>query len=428
MKRKTVLLITVMFCLFSACNSSKQDNSDMDKIAEKYVKLVLNVGSHDPVFVDAYYGPEEWKPDSIELSLDEIIQTAIKLKNELASIDVSGREKIIRERKHFLTKQLIAVETYTELLQGKKKTFDEQSEKLYDAVSPPCSEQFADSILTELDKLLPGDGDLYSRYNSLVNEFIIPENKVSEVFDAAINECRRRTKEHINLPENENFTTEYVTDKVWGAYNWYKGNSYSLIQINTDLPKKILDAVGLASHEGYPGHHVYNSLLETKLYHDKGWVEYSVYALFSPQSLIAEGSANYGVEIIFPGNERHKFEKEVLFPLSDLDTTNADLYFKASEIAGKLTYVRNDIARDLMDGKISEEQAVDKMVKLLSTRERAEKSLGFIKANGSYVITYNIGQDLIRNYINRLAGKDDQKKADVFFDLLSRPLTGSDLL
>ena len=34
----------------------------MGPLAERYVRLVLAVGQHDPDFVDAYYGPPEWKP------------------------------------------------------------------------------------------------------------------------------------------------------------------------------------------------------------------------------------------------------------------------------------------------------------------------------------------------------------------------------
>ncbi len=66
---------------------------------------------------------------------------------------------------------------------------------------------------------------------------------------------------------------------------------YSVIQIATDFPVYIDSPVGLAAHEGYPGHHVYNILLEQNLVKDKGWIEYTVYPLYSPQSLIAEGTA-----------------------------------------------------------------------------------------------------------------------------------------
>ena len=34
----------------------------MSPLAERYVRLVLAVGQHDADFVDAYYGPPEWKP------------------------------------------------------------------------------------------------------------------------------------------------------------------------------------------------------------------------------------------------------------------------------------------------------------------------------------------------------------------------------
>ena len=133
-----------------------------------------------------------------------------------------------------------------------------------------------------------------------------------------------------SLPDTESFTVEYVTNKPWSGYNWYQGNYRSLIQVNTDLPIYIDRAIDLACHEGYPGHHVYNALLEKHLVRDRGWVEFSVYALFSPQSLIAEGTANYGIEVAFPGEERTAFERDVLFPLAGLDASQAATYAPGS--------------------------------------------------------------------------------------------------
>jgi hypothetical protein len=34
---------------------------DMNAIAERYAHLVLALGQHDPDYVDAFYGPAEWK-------------------------------------------------------------------------------------------------------------------------------------------------------------------------------------------------------------------------------------------------------------------------------------------------------------------------------------------------------------------------------
>jgi hypothetical protein len=55
-------------------------------------------------------------------------------------------------------------------------------------------------------------------------------------------------------------------------------------------------------------------LLEQHLVRERGWQEFSVYPLFSPQSLIAEGTANFGIEVTFPPADRMTFEREVLFP------------------------------------------------------------------------------------------------------------------
>src|ERR671938_340262 len=46
----------------------------MNRIAESYVKLALAVGTHDADYVDAYYGPPEWKAevDSAKPALAEI--------------------------------------------------------------------------------------------------------------------------------------------------------------------------------------------------------------------------------------------------------------------------------------------------------------------------------------------------------------------
>src|SRR5690606_33715446 len=135
------------------------------------------------------------------------------------------------------------------------------------------------------------------------------------------------------------------TNKPWSGYNWYQGDAHSLIQINTDLPIYIERAIELAAHEGYPGHHVYNALLEQRLVRDRGWMEFTVYPLYSPQSLIAEGSANFGESVAFPGEERLEYARDVLFPLAGLDSTRADEYFSVIDLMDRLSYAGNVAAR-----------------------------------------------------------------------------------
>ncbi len=122
--------------------------------------------------------------------------------------------------------------------------------------------------------------------------------------------------------------------------------------MNTDLPIYIDRAVDLACHEGYPGHHVYNVLLEKHLVRDRGWQEYTVYPLFSPQSLIAEGTANYGIDVAFPGSDRLEFERTVLFPLAGLNQARAADYYKVQTLVERLAYAGNEAARRYLNGEI----------------------------------------------------------------------------
>jgi hypothetical protein len=253
---------------------------------------------------------------------------------------------------------------------------------------------------------------------------------LDQVFKAAIAECRNRTKEHIDLPDNENFTIEYLNDKPWSGYNWYKGDSFSLIQMNTDLPIYIDRAVDLAAHEGYPGHHVYNSLLESILYKKYGCVEASVYALFSPQSLIAEGTANFGIDVVLPGKDRIEFEKKILFPIAGMDSNKAERYYQIHELFLKLGYAGNEAARGYLNGTMTRDEAAIWLVKYaLMSPDRALQRTRFFDTYRSYVINYNLGQDLVKQYIEKRGGTPDkpQKRWEEFKKLISSPRLPSGL-
>jgi hypothetical protein len=403
----------------------------MNPIAEEYVKLVLAVGRHDSDYVDAYHGPDAWREqvDKDVPSLTRIREMAQRAREKLAAMPVptSAAETL---RYLFLQRQLESLAARVSLLMGARLTFDEESLALYDAVAPVYSEQHFQTVLDELNGLLPGKGPVEDRYLAFKNHFIIQKDDLDAVFGAAIGECRERTKKHIHLPEHESFTVEYVTDKPWSGYNWFKGGSRSLIQVNTDLPIYIDRAIDLAAHEGYPGHHVYNALLEEKMLNERGWVEFSVYALFSPQSLIAEGTANYGIEVVFSKEERIVFERDILFKLAKLTQSETNRYYQVHEVIGKLSYAGNEAARGFLNGTMTRAQAVEWLITYaLMSRERAEQRIKFFEKYRSYVINYNVGQDMVKSYIekNRGAGADHEKRWIEFAALISSPRLPSQL-
>ncbi len=246
--------------------------------------------------------------------------------------------------------------------------------------------------------------------------------------DAAIKECRKRTKAHYNLPDTERFDLEFVTDKPWSAYNWYKGGFKSLIQVNTDLPLTIDRAITLGCHEGYPGHHVFNVMAERDRINAKGWSESSVVPLFSPAAPIMEGSGNYGVILAFPGTEKVKFEKEVLYPLAGIDPKLAEIHATVTATARLLEHVQIHVAREYLDGRMTRISAIDFMEKYgVRSRKRAEQSVDFIETYRGYVINYALGQDVIADYIERQATKG-QGPWTSFEYILSTPIAVSDLI
>ena len=402
----------------------------MNDIAERYVRLVLAVGQHDRDYVDAFYGPAEWKDGAAKdaRTLSALGDEASRLIKEVPPRPASSADPLEPLRVDYIRRQLESVQARIRMLGGEKLTFDQESRALYDAVAPEHDAAYFEAALKTLEPLLPGPGTMIERYERFRATFAIPSDRLSNVFDRAVAECRTRTTKHIALPEGESFKVEYVTGKTWGGYNWYQGNFHSLIQVNTDLPIYIDRAVDLACHEGYPGHHVYNVLLEKHLVRDRGWVEYTVYPLFSPQSLIAEGTANYGIEVAFPGDERLAFERGVLFPLAGLDPSRADTYYKVQAEFERLSYAGNEAARHYLNGKWTREQAVAWLTKYaLMDPARAEQRTRFMDQYRSYVINYNLGKDLVKAYIEARAAGSGERRWKEFGALLSSPRLPSGL-
>ncbi len=407
----------------------------LDTLAESYVRLTLGLGVHDRSHVDAYYGPTEWREEAVaeELSLEDLKAAAVSLVGDLEGTDAAGaasgeEEELLLLRHQFLLAQARALVARLDMLTGDRGRFDEESRRLYDAVAPAHGPDHFEETLAKLDERLPGPGPLVSRFERFKIRYAIPDEALDTVFRRAIEACRERTLHHIELPDGESFEIEYVRGRPWAAYNFYKGNYHSLIQVNTSFPIFIDRAVDLACHEGYPGHHVYNVLLEQHLVRGKQWREFAVYPLYSPQSLMSEGSAHLGIEMAFPGDERVAFERDVLFPLAGLDPADAEPYYEIHRLIEQLGYANVEAARRYLDGDFDFFETID-WLEQYALMPSPRPAVQFINENRSYVINYYLGRDLVRRYLEARGGSPEQP--DVrwaeFTRLLSTPRTPSGL-
>lgn len=409
-----------------AIAASQEEAASLDTLAVEFVKLALAIGQHDPAFVDAYHGPADWA-EAAKAEQRPLDQLEADAQGLMISVRRANREGW-SIRGAMLEKQIRAALTRIQMAQGRRFSFDEETRLLYDAVAPQYDLAEFDAALGDIDKLLPGEGALSDRVEAFRNSLAVPEDKLQAVFDAAIAECRKRTLAHYELPKTESFDLEFVTDKPWSGYNWYQGGYESLIQVNTDFPIIIDRAVDLGCHEGYPGHHTWNVFLERDLLKGEGWIEYAIYPLFSPLSVTAEGSANYGVELAFPGKDKIAFERDVLFPLAGLDPEKAATLEKLNELRRKLSHADNYVAREYLDGRISREAAIDLIQKYkLQSRERSEQRVRFIETYRGYVLNYNVGLDLVESYVERQAELNGGDRWAAFETLLTTPLSASDI-
>src|SRR3954470_13041601 len=158
---------------------SPASQAPMNSIAERYVKLVLAVGEHDAAYVDAYYGPPEWKQQvsGRKRPLADLEREADDL---LAALGPSRKGADAETLRHtYLSHQLSAVKARVRMLRGAKMTFDEESRALYDAVAPTDPESYFQGTLDELDRMLPrGEGTIAERLERFRAQFVIPKDRL----------------------------------------------------------------------------------------------------------------------------------------------------------------------------------------------------------------------------------------------------------
>lgn len=131
--KKIVVLVIVLFMI--SCKSEINVTNQFNEVAENYVKLVLEVGLYDPYFVDAYYGPEEWKPAPLQdqnatIPSDKLLAKVDQINNKLQDINRDGLDGNQNLRHIYLTKQLKAVKGRIELL-GVKNSLSTKKHRLY---------------------------------------------------------------------------------------------------------------------------------------------------------------------------------------------------------------------------------------------------------------------------------------------------------
>jgi len=163
---------------------------------------------------------------------------------------------------------------------------------------------------------------------------------------------------------------------------------------------------------------------------ERDWIEFVVFPLFSPLSVINEGAADFGIEVAFPDDSRLAFERDVLYPIAGLDAGKAEAYDAIRRLRTELRYAEIEVARLYLDGKIDAEKATKYLCSnALMPLDNARRLVTFFDRYRSYIISYNVGYDLVKRYIENRGGTvgHPDKRWEEFRLLISYPRVPSEL-
>jgi hypothetical protein len=409
MRRIWPTLAVVALIFLTECSRKGSDTALIDR----YLRLAVGLGQRDPDSLDFYSGPQHLVASAIKEppKLREIAIEASALQQELSK---SGFEP---DRNSALTAQLQSVNLRVRELAGKMATFDFESRTYFGITAPEDTRaKERASIRAEIATLIGPGAAQYSKYDA---KYLVPVKKVPAVMQAALKVCREKTLARVSMPLGENVEIDYVVHKPWSAFSRYEGNARSVIQVNLEYPLTVNRILDLACHEGYPGHHVYNTLRDQAVVQQRGEREGMVQLTFSPQSFVSEAAASYAPEMVLDEPERVRIERDVLFPIVGLGKADASRYVRVQRLVERLHTAEPGIAREYLDGRLEFARAADALERE-TLMEHGETMLLYLNEYRSYMLTYTVGRDAVQEWVDG-AGKSPEMRWEKYLQLIRIP-------
>jgi hypothetical protein len=391
-----------------------------ENLGERFVRLALEIDKHRPGYVDAYFGPEDWKAQAQQHG-QQSLSTLSEQVRQLEK-DISLADALDPQRRDHLARHLTAMRMSLRLLSGEKVSLAEEAEALYDIRPTWQDEQIFEEGHKLLEEVLPSGGSLRERMQAWKLSLEIPIEKAKGLLPVVIQKLRTLTDQKFNLPAEESFSVEFVSDQPWMAYNWYLGNSKSRIEINTDIPMRVSVLPGLMAHEGYPGHHTDLTIKEKKLVDELGYYEFTVNLLNAPSSVMAEGIATSALEAVLTEDEQEAWLREEILPYAEMTHIDPKRILAVSRAGRKVSGVAGNAAFMLHDQGKSEAEIIQYLQRYgLSSEKEARQTIRFISdpLDRSYVFTYDAGYDLLEELFQ---GVD---RDHYFKRLIEEPVTPS---
>jgi hypothetical protein len=370
-----------------------------DAIAEEYIRLGSAIDRHLPGYIDAYYGPPQWREQEQETPLPELVDRAASLARTLSAADTMDLQ-----RKDYLSRQVFAMQTTLRLLQGEKLRLVDEVEALYDVRPERISESLFEEVHHTLDELLPPGENLRQRMIQRRQTLEIPVDQAERLIPVISKQLLDLTRQRFPLPDEESVEFIFVQNQPWVAYNWYLGDCRSRIEINTDLPLHIDLLANFIAHEGYPGHHTEAAVKEMRLVRQEGRYEQSMALINTPSCVIAEGIAVHALQIVMPDDALIDWHREEIYPQAGFNHLDPQREFEIDQALRNLAGLSGNAAFMLHeDGLSAEEVSAYLQHYGLSTPQEANKAVEFLlnPLFRSYIFTYFFGRSLLKDLLAR---------------------------
>jgi hypothetical protein len=408
--------------LLSACHGrGGSARPAADDPVRKYLGVAVELGERDPDSLDFYVGadPELEKLRANPEALDGIHNSARALSIEVRDIPASAAFDAVR--KSGLLAQIDAIALRTEELRGNFRPFDEESRILFGVVAPADDDAASRAkVRAHVAHLLADEKDPAAAYERLDAQFVVRPDRVPAVMAAALQQCRALTLQHMALPPGEHVDVKYVYLKPWSAFSHYMGNAHSVIEVNMDYPLTVDRIMNLACHEGYPGHHVFNTMRDFSLVRGRRLDEFRVQTTFSPQSYVSEAAASYAPSLVLSDAERLHIERDLLLPIAGLKGLDCQRYLEVERLIDSLHTAEPSIARDFLDGKLEFVRAADALERE-TLMQHGETMLLYLNEYRSYMLSYTLGVDTVKALIE--AGHPtDAERWQRYQNLMTNPV------
>ena len=392
----------------------------IEPLAQAFVSLALQL-AHRPAHaseVDSYFGPPSLAPagTAAPQTLAQLSLAAHGLTVDIAH----AQQRAASRRGERLLGQARSLAALIDGLQRPRPlSFSREAAAVYAMSMPVVDPHTTRRTLRALDALLPGPGGIADRLEAYQTRFVIPPERRKMVFERALRACRERTLRHWTLVAGERLDVEW-TETVPAAWHRYRGGGRSSLEINTQAVALVGQALDVACHEAYPGHHAQFLLLDQKAGAGGPALEDTIALLHSPVSVLREGAANFGVALAFPLPERVAFDRQVLFPLAGIDPALAQRYEQVNALVANLSVAAVPILAAYRDGRSSFAAAAAELADsaLIGSPQAL---LHFLDEEGAYTLGYTAARDRVRHYVELHSACTGQDPWQVLAEVIATP-------